>query len=69
MDDDLHAVARWIVADDFDLAGQDDSKPAADIADLDQRLADAEGAHLAEPPDPLDLERLIFEVVPFGVSV
>jgi hypothetical protein len=52
------AVARLIVARDFDLAGEDDTKPVPDFADLGQRLANLKGAHLAEPPDTLDLERL-----------
>jgi hypothetical protein len=51
-------VARLIVPGDFDPAGQDDTKPVTDFASLGQRLANLKGAHLAEPPDALDLERL-----------
>jgi hypothetical protein len=39
-------------------AGQDDTEPPTDLPDLGQRLANLKEAHLAEPPDTLDLERL-----------
>ena len=58
MGDNGCAVARLIVPGDFNPAGQDDTKPAGDFADLGQRVANLKGAHLAEPPDTLDLERL-----------
>jgi len=58
MGDNVCGVARLIIPGDFDLAGQDDTKPAADLADLGQWLAGGKGAHVAEPPNPLDLERL-----------
>src|SRR6266446_1517495 len=57
MGDNGCAVARLIVPGDFDAAGQDDTKPAGDFADPGQRLANLKGAHLAEPPNTLDLER------------
>src|SRR5215469_2091484 len=54
----VYAVAQVIVPGDLDLTSQNDAQPSGDVADLGQRFANLKGAHLAEPPDTLDLERL-----------
>jgi len=50
--------ARFEVPNEVHIAGQDHEKAVTHLADFEQRLAGAIGAHLAKSTDPLDLRPL-----------
>ena len=56
--DDPFAMAELIAAGDFDLPGQDDDEPRADLAAFGHRLAGSKAADLAEAQQAFDLHRV-----------
>src|SRR5262249_55163358 len=56
--DDRLVIVEIVALGDGDLSGEDDHEAGSDLADDAKRFAGRKGAKIAEPPYPLDFQRI-----------